>query len=123
MKIFNQTGEFPSKVNFADENNVCLGYSLSQNCCEDADWFISDKEEVEAYDTKKAEFNVEDFVFDPAYFEQVDCSELDAGEMVRFRLVNGSNELFIHLYNCHNGYYGHGFEFKIGDEIKHDGYL
>lgn len=122
MKIFDQTEAFPGKVNFVDENNVCLGYDMDCCCCEDADWFIIDKE-VEIYDVERFRFDVEDYVFDPTYFEQVDCSELDEGGMVRFRLVNGNNELFIHIYNCHNGYYGHGFEFKIGDEIKHDGTL
>ena len=119
MKIFDQTEEFPGKVNFVDENNVCLGYDLQQDCCEDADWFISDKEE-KTYDVDTLEFDVEDYVFDPAYFKYVASSDLDEGGMVRFRLVNGDNELFIHLYNCHNGYYEHGFEFKIDDEIRQE---
>ena len=123
MKIFDQTEAFPSKVNFVDKNNICLGYDMYQCCCESAGWFISNKEEVETFDeddVNRHEFDVEDYVFDPAYFKYVACSDLDEGSMVRFRLVNGSNELFIHLYNCHNGYYGHGFEFKIGDEIKQE---
>lgn len=123
MKIFDQTKEFPGKVNFVDKNNVCLGYNMAQDCCENADWFISDKEEKTYDDVNELEFDVEEFVFDPTYFEDVDCSGLDEGGMVRFRLVNGDAELFIHIYNCHNGYYGHGFEFKIGDEIKQNGYL
>ena len=126
MKIFDQTEAFPGKVNFVDENNVCLGYDLQQDCYEQADWFISDKEVEINYDdddVDKFRFDVEDYVFDPTYFKQVNCSGLDEGGMVRFRLVNGNNELFIHIYNSHNGYYGHGFEFKIGDEIKHDGTL
>ncbi len=123
MKIFDQTEAFPGKVNFVDKNNVCLGYDLQQDCCEYADWFISDKEEKTYDSVDEREFDVEDYIFDSAYFEDVDCSDLDEGRMVRFRLVNGSNELFIHIYNCHNGYYGHGFEFKIGDEIKQDGCL
>ncbi len=119
MKIFDQTEEFPGKVNFVDENNVCLGYDLQQDCCEDADWFISDKEE-KTYDVDTLEFDVEDYVFDPAYFKYVASSDLDEGGMVRFRLVNGDNELFIHLYNCHNGYYEHGVKFKIDDEIRQE---
>ncbi len=122
MKIFNQTKEFPGKVNFVDKNNVCLGYDMHQCCCEDADWFISDIEES-IHDVDTIEFDVEDYVFDPIYFKYVACSGLDGGGMVRFRLVSGDKELFIHIYNCHNGYYGHGFEFKIGDEIKQDGTL
>ncbi len=122
MKIFNQTEAFPGKVNFVDKNNVCLGYDMGQCCCENADWFISDEEE-KIYDVDTTEFDVEDFIFDPTYFKYVPCSGLDEGGMVRFRLVNGDNELFIHLYNCHNGYYGHGFEFKVGDEIRQEDIL
>lgn len=38
MKIFERDG----KINFVDENNVLLGYDMSQDCCEHADWFILD---------------------------------------------------------------------------------
>ena len=41
MKIFD--GDF-DKVNFVDENNVFVGYDLLQDCCEDANWFIADRE-------------------------------------------------------------------------------
>lgn len=51
-------------------------------------------------------------------------NELDAGGMVAFKLVNGAgDEKYLHLFNCHNGYYGHGFEFKVGDEVVKEGCL
>ena len=40
MKVFDRDG----KVNFVDENNVILGYDMNQNCCEDADWFITPRD-------------------------------------------------------------------------------
>ena len=42
MKIF--ITEDGDKVNFIDENNVILGYDLTQDCCEQASWFIADNE-------------------------------------------------------------------------------
>lgn len=47
MKIFTkENSNWDSKVNFVDENNVVLGYDLSQDCCEHADWFIADKPQL-----------------------------------------------------------------------------
>lgn len=108
MKVFNARG----KVNFVDENNVVLGYDMGQSCCETADWFVADRptnEIVERYGPP----NLEGFVFDADYFQEVSCedlSDLRDGGMVIFRLVNGDREQFLHLFNCHNGYYSHGFE-------------
>lgn len=41
-RIWNYTETFPDKVNFIDDNNVILGYSLGQDCCENAFWTISE---------------------------------------------------------------------------------
>ena len=37
-----QVSEVNYSVNFVDENNTLIGYDMSQCCCEDADWFISE---------------------------------------------------------------------------------
>jgi hypothetical protein len=60
---------------------------------------------------------VADYRFDPDYFEDViparskyGSNVLDEGGMVRFRLVaEGKPDLYLHLFNSHNGYYSHGF--------------
>lgn len=139
MKIFDRE----SNVNFVDENNVFVGYSLESSCCEHADWFIlsyplkqflhpddvyeetyGELKLPEFYQLVKEEFknvDVSGFVFDTEYFNclKQDC---DGGGIVIFRLVNKQTEesLFLHLYNSHNGYYAHGFEMKMGDKIIHD---
>jgi hypothetical protein len=43
--------------------------------------------------------------------------------MVIFRITDGAAEKFVHLFNCHNGYYGHGFGFKVGDTMIREGGL
>ena len=129
MKIFTENESYKDKVNFVDENNVLVGYDLSQDCCERADWFISPTKENSPYneDCEKKIKEVPDvynYAFDKNFFEEVkDCEQLDKGTMIRFRLVNRDKELFLHLFNCQNGYYSHGFEFKIDDQLKKEGYI
>lgn len=121
MKIFDKN----NKVNFVDKNNVFVGYDMGQSCCEDANWFINTKKSKYLYDFRAEEkdekgsqdFDVSSYVFDKKYFESGD-GDLDGGGMVVFRLLaDGKPDLFLHIYNSHNGYYGHGFEATI-DGIK-----
>ena len=112
MRIFNQTKAHPAKVNFVDENNVLIGYDLSQCCCENADWFITPDERNNTDKTPQpTSKDVANYSFDPDYFVAVEACDLDMGGMVRFRLVaEGQPDLYLHLYNSHNGYYSHGFD-------------
>lgn len=117
MKIFNDPDTWASKVNFVDDNNVVLGYDMSQDCCEHADWFIHDKITTDLLERPSEEQNYDGWQFDPDFFQQVQSSNLDEGGMVVFRIVKDDGEKFIHIFNSHNGYYGHGFYFKVGGEI------
>lgn len=120
MQVFDRDG----KVNFVDENNVILGYDMNQNCCEDADWFIADTpREYEPGMERQATPDLKGFVFDTEFFKESDGDCFDGGGMVIFRIVNGSSEKFIHLFNIQNGYYGHGFDFVVGSETVIDGTL
>lgn len=131
MKIFNKSEGWNSKVNFVDENNVVLGYDTHQSCCECADWFISDKIEDKWADSCAPEgltIELDGWVFDK-HFQFIDVSSdssyppLDAGSCVVFRIVKGEDEKFIHLYNCHNGYYYHGFDFSDNETLITEGCL
>lgn len=110
MKYFDKDG----KYNFVDSNNVLVGYNSGQCCCENADWFISKKEETKTSITEyESEFT--DYIFDTTYFQDVNSPDVYDGGMVRFKLISeGKPDLFLHLYNSHNGYYGHGFTATIG---------
>lgn len=120
MKIFEKEDV---RVNFVDENNVFVGYNLMQDCCECADWFISNKIENEILDTK--DLKIKDYIFDKTFFEELEnCPTLDEGRMIIFKLVcTGKPDLYLHLFNSHNGYYSHGFEFGIGEDILKEGSL
>lgn len=123
MKIFDKVERFEEKVNFVDENNVYLGYSMDQCCCENADWFIANEPSDKIMPrTIGADADWSGWTFDPDYFRSVyNDREFDGGGMVIFRIVNGEREMFIHLYNVQNGYYGHGFTFEIdGKKVRDD---
>jgi len=126
MKIFEKTtSTWDSKVNFVDNNDVYVGYDIEQLCFEDAGWFVADK--ITPYnrdESSRKEYDVEDYVFDKDFFQTVDSDALDEGCMVAFKLVSkGKPDLFLHLYNCQNGFYGHGFTVKHSGEIVDEGEL
>lgn len=129
MKIFeDMKGSWGDrKVNFVDENNVFVGYEMIQQCCEHAGWFIADEiSEDTITQSEVSEF--QGWVFDVEFFKKIERKEEverwekgklnDDGEMVIFRLVKGDQEKFLHLFNCHNGFYYHGFEFVVNGEEK-----
>lgn len=127
MQVFDAKSGWGSKVNFVDEHNVLVGYDLSQNCCETADWFISEKVESDyefGSDLNQPRESLGAYVFDAAFHKQFPAPGLDEGEMAVFKLVcDGKPDMFLHLFNCHNGYYSHGFEQKVGDIVVREGYL
>ena len=124
MKFFERDGKF----NFVDENNVFVGYNSGQSCCENADWFIS-KGKINCATNNGADkdnYNLENYSFDKDFFEEVNNPEGTGGDggMVRFKLVaKDKPDLFLHLFNQQNGYYGHGFTMEIGGQVIQEGYL
>lgn len=124
MKILNKSGPWNGKVNFVDENEVHLGYSTDDDCCAHGGWFMSDdptffpKGEYGSDWPKEPEGIVTDmpgWTFDPSYFKEP-ALPVSEGSAAQFRIVNGEQSKYITLYNCHNGYYGKGFDFIVPKE-------
>ncbi len=113
MIIFDRDG----KVNFIDENDVFVGYDTHQDCCEYAGWFIAEKKTI--FDSEKRTPktpDVEEYVFDLGFFEKDSSPVYGSGGGVFFKLVAlNKPDLYLHLFNVHNGYYSHGFT------VEHDG--
>ena len=119
------------KVNFVDTNNVLVGYDTYQCCCEDADWYITDK--VSPYGTRSVveSYDLDGYVFDPSFcvkgsevFGESNMGELGEGDQVFFAMVHPEKEkLFLCLYNSRNGYYSHGFEMASGANVITSGSL
>ena len=124
MKIFDDPKSWDTKVNFVDENNVVLGYDMSASCCEEFGWFIKDKPSTERPEADNHILEgMEGYVFDPDFFmgETIDPDDYPESDehIVIFRITDGTNEKFIHLYNMHNGYYSHNFHLDVkGETIK-----
>jgi hypothetical protein len=129
MKIFTsgEKSSWSTKVNFVDINNVLVGYDMHQSCCEHAGWYISREKRLDTDDTKTlTNDDVNGYVFDPKYFEEVLAAEVYDGGMVRFKIVNPYDpidELYLHIFNSHNGYYGHGFTVEHSGTVVNTGNL
>jgi hypothetical protein len=129
MKVFDSPDTWGSKVNFVDENNVMLGYDMAQDCCEHFGWFVSDKLYGEYPDYEKPGYaeiignhgeglKWSAYRFDPSFHIQIGAGE--AGGMATFKIVSKFKKykpMFLYLFNLHNGYYAHGFEFCNGETV------
>ncbi|UZN24417.1 hypothetical protein [Klebsiella phage pKP-BM327-1.1] len=108
-----------SKYNWIDSNDIYVGYDTSTSCCEDAGWYIRDQPTPlkgfgDDLDPALNNHDLTDYKFDVmgesiGIDYQVEAeSEVNEGGIVVFRLLHPSKPpLYLHLYNCHNGYYGH----------------
>lgn len=128
MKVFDGGNGWGAKVNFVDDNNVFVGYDMDQSCCEYADWFIISRQlPFDEFETSYSEYekpNIDGYYFDKSFFVQYEGHpDLDMGGCVIFKMVGCGDPLYLHLFNVHNGYYAHGFEFKINDRIVKQGTL
>lgn len=124
MKVFDAGG----KVNFVDIHNVLVGYDTGQDCCEHAGWYFSKTRRCDTGDSDPGyatDAKLEPYSFDAAFFEEdSDDTVFDHGGIVRFRLVaDGLPDLYLHIFNSHNGYYGHGFEVQHSGQIVRSGSL
>ena len=74
------------------------------------------------------DFNLEPYRFDVNFHEYLQPSDVyDTGGMMIFKLVDPTGEnpdLFLTIYNYHNGYYSHGFTFTGEDgKIIEESYI
>jgi len=121
MKIFNKDG----KLNFVDDHNVFVGFDYNTCCCEDYGWFLTHGD----FDWKIKEnqhngIDIDGYQFDTNFFnsELPEGADVESGGFATFRLVHPSKpEVFLTLWNAHNGYYSHGFEFRRDSEIITEG--
>lgn len=117
-------GDWGDSLNFVDKNNVLLGYEYSPDCCEHFGFSIVDSIEQYSEQAKKDDFletsvedaaeRLKDFVFDPGFFMKDEGPDPnDDGNRAVFRLKaeDPDRVLYLVLWNYHNGYYSHGFEF------------
>lgn len=103
-----------SSINFVDKFDNFVGYDDSCQCCECFGWFFSAQPGIEDgtpdeaavdywWDTKQSAVSPDDFSIEAVYKDET--------SIVCFKAINTSGDvLWLTLYNCHNGYYSHGWE-------------
>ena len=123
IKVF----EVGSKLNVIDDTNNLVGFDTDDACCAHGGWFISPEKittDLENHDMK-APKEYPDYSFDTSFFDEVKDADIDDGGLVLFKMIaDGKPDLYLHLYNSHNGYYSKGFEASFGEiKDKSDNYL
>lgn len=111
------------KHNWIDQNNVVVGYSDGQQCCERFGWGVYDpetrKEVSDDPDDLPYHFGEE---CDYDKFNKEDADECEDINQVELLPDDGvSRILVLEFYNCHNGYYYHDFSIgKMKSEVNHE---
>lgn len=121
MKIIECQKAYIGSTNFVDDNNVVLGWDDDQSCCELFGYAILNEllESVDNIDilTEAKEINIEDYNFNTSFFKEV-VGHFEDGGCVVFELISKRKpNLYLYLYNSHNGYYSHGFCLSVEDEM------
>lgn len=114
------------KVNFIDRLDQFVGYDLGQCCCEYADYYIFNSDGVTLNDDEVFSHNL---IFTEASIElpenlkeYLKAEGVYEDDCVTFKLAGLTGVYYLVLFNVHNGYYAHGYTFKIGD-VSDQGYL
>lgn len=120
MKVFERTDEYGwgNRLNFVDKNNVVLGYDYASQCCESFFYYVTETEPMK-FDNEPEEedksglLNEDSLYFDTSYNKDLEGeTSWNEDYATVFKVLGGETDLFIVLVNCHNGYYGHGFDMK-----------
>lgn len=142
MRIFEQDPElYDAKINFIDKNNVFVGFDYTHKCCEEFGYIISDhipnnKEELYQYlSSRNDNINYDEYIFDQSFNysvpdfdnQDIDDDDYNAQHMsiIVFKLISEltKKELYLTLFNDHNGAYSHGFECKHNEHLLYTGSL
>ena len=107
-----------SKINFVDSNNILVGFDYQTSCCEDYGYFFADTLDAEEGDEV---LEGEGWVFESSFMHTT-AKDVET-EIAVFKLVNGDQTKYLHLYNTHNGYYSHGFDMTGEGVTLHEGWL
>ena len=120
MRMF----EHDEHVNFIDSKDRFVGYEFGQCCCELVGWSITrtlPEDGADEVPNPIADFDLAGYDFDPDFFAEI----VDAGEggFAVFRLRKADDEVYLVIYNHHNGYYSHGFTARVGGVVPSEGSL
>jgi hypothetical protein len=120
IKVFSKD----RKTNIVDDNNILVGYDDSQCCCEDCRHEFLDRlpKGESYYDLSSSQIDLNLYRFDEKCRTlDPELTGLDSGGSVAFKLVaEGQPDMYLVLFNAHNGYYAHGFKFCKGETVIYE---
>jgi hypothetical protein len=111
MKAFDYDG----RINYVDENNLLVGFDMQRDCCEEFGhgvFYTLPKDPIKEKPEVGIDLTPYRFVNEAP--KVIDFSG-DEGGARAFKIV--AEELpdaYVVIWNCHNGYYSHGFEYWDG---------
>ena len=120
------------KINFVDTDDTLVGFDNRQGCCENFGWFYSTEipSDVVAIwgangkPDKNTPKELENYFFDKNFYQKIEFPIKKLwGAAIIFKLFKKINqeEIYLCIYNVHNGYYSHGFNMDVGGETLHSG--
>lgn len=130
MKIYIcEKNGYGGSLNFIEDEKTFVGYGYTQDCCEDFGWRLAEEAfpasiiDGSHNDHNKNENGLQNeypgYKFDKSFEPVVVQGNCDEGGEVFFRLIkDGAPNLILTLFNYHNGYYSHGFEFTLAGKTK-----
>lgn len=105
--------------NWVDENNYMVGFESDSQCCESYGYmWVNDKGQELPFELD----DHPDFYFTGQYDSLPESME-GMRSYQDFEVTNGTEIYYLIIYNDHNGYYAHGFNFSEGETSISGGYL
>lgn len=130
MKCFDLVDPWTGKVNYVDANNVVLGFDTERCCCESFGHAVvsslAEAKEVSEGRADPSPLDITAYSFAQEPPHSVDCSEdcAEYNHALAFRiLAPNMRDLFVAIWNHHNGYYSHGFTLRGPGVAELDGIL
>lgn len=133
MKVFQSSNDKTGyKINFVDMLNRFVGFDFSSKCCEEFGYAITKTCPKTFQEMKEMEQipddSISEYVFDISFeHSPKDDSNDEFGDSANcatFKAVDEKlNEIYITIWNSHNGYYSHGFEFRDGKKLIREDFL
>jgi hypothetical protein len=110
------------RLNWVDSNNVFVGFDDEGDCCEvwGGDFYDGLDRNARKLDVDLTVDN--DWVFDTSFHADSDDVDVNLDDYeaatAGFRLVNRNGDvMYLVIWNSHNGYYVHSFDFCNGETV------
>ena len=113
MRVF----YFSSSINFIDETDVFLGFSLEQSCSEKLNFKLAYdrnmKKEIDTEDLEDVNEIIEGYLFNREFMLSYHDGKNTGANIAVFRMEKDNHpNIYLFLSNKHSGYYSKGFSLK-----------